>query len=138
MSNIATAAQQRSPDHLRSALVKASLRNGVLHLELVGWSTWLALSRGLDIPLSCVKSAAPGPPGLPKFRWTDLRLGGTHVPSTLATGRFWMGSPHRWVFLDLRQSSKEILVLQLEDYRYDVVMVEVDDVTAVLKMIGGG
>ena len=67
-----------------------------------------------------------------------MRLGGTHVPSRLATGRFWMGSPHQWVFLDLRQSSKEVLVLELQNHRYDIVMVEVDDVTRVLAMINAG
>jgi len=46
-----------------------------------------------------------------------------------------MGSPHRWVFLDLRRSSKEVLVLELQDYRYDAVMVEVDDIARVLEMI---
>jgi len=75
------------------------------------------------------------PVRLAKFRWTDLRLGGTGVPGTLAVGRFWMGSPHRWVFLDLRRSSKEVLVLELQDYRYDAVMVEVDDIARVLEMI---
>jgi hypothetical protein len=61
-----------------------------------------------------------------------------HVPGRLATGRFWMGSPHRWVFLNLRKSSKEVLVLELQNYRYDVVMVEVDDVARVLEMIRRG
>jgi hypothetical protein len=74
-------------------------------------------------------------PGLPIFRWTDPRLGGTHVPGKLARGRFWMGSPHRWTFLDLRRSSKEVLVFEPQNYRYDVVMIEVDDVARVLKMI---
>lgn len=85
-------------------MVKASVSNGILHLELTGRGKWLGLSGGLDIPLSCVKNAAAGAPGLPKFRWTDLRLrvGGASVPGMLAIGRFWMGSPHRWTFLDLR------------------------------------
>jgi hypothetical protein len=90
-----------------------------VHLELVGWSKWLALSRGLYIRLSCIKSATAGAPDLPKFRWRDLRVGGTGVPGTLAMGRFWMGSPHRWVFLDLRRSSNEVLVLELQNYPYD-------------------
>ena len=116
-------------------MVRTSVKNGVLHLELVGWDQLLALSRDLDIPFACIKSATAGAPCLPKFRWTDLRLGGTGVPGTLAVGRFWMGSPHRWVFLDLRRSSKEVLVLELQDYRYDAVMVEVDDIARVLEMI---
>ena len=89
------------------------------HLELVGWDQLLALSRGLDIPLACIRSATAGAPGIPKFRWTDLRLGGTGMPGTLALGRFWMGSPRRWVFLDLRRFSNEVLVLELQGYRYD-------------------
>jgi len=89
-------------------LVKASVGNGVLHLELISWSRWLALSRGLDIPLPCIKTTAAGAPGLRKFRWIDLRLGGTRVPGTLAAVRFWMGYPRRWGFLHLRRSSKEV------------------------------
>ena len=78
--------------------------------------------------------ARQGCASLPKFRWTDLHLGGTSVPGILAAGRFWMASPHCWVFLDLRRSSKEVLVLKLQNYRYDAVMVEVDDVAGVLKI----
>ena len=89
-------------------MVKASVGNGVLHLELISWSRWLALSRGLDIPLPCIKTTAAGAPGLRKFRWIDLRLGGTRVPGTLAAVRFWMGYPRRWGFLHLRRSSKEV------------------------------
>jgi hypothetical protein len=46
-----------------------------------------------------------------------------------------MGSPHRWVFLDLRRSSNEVLVLELQNYPYDSVMVEVDDVAEVLETL---
>jgi len=46
-----------------------------------------------------------------------------------------MGSPRRWVFLDLRQSSTQALALELQNYRYNVVMVEVDDFARVLKLI---
>jgi len=74
-------------------------------------------TEGLDILLACIRSAATGAPGLPKFRWTDFHLGGTSVPGILAAGRFWMASPHCWVFLDLRRSSKEVLVLKLHNYR---------------------
>jgi hypothetical protein len=60
-------------------LVKASVKDSVLHLELLGWSKWLAISGSLDIPLHCIKRASAGAPGLPEFRWTDLRTGGTSV-----------------------------------------------------------
>jgi hypothetical protein len=43
------------------------------------------------------------------------------MPGTLAAGRLWIGSSYRWVFLDLRRSSKEVLVLELQNYRYEVI-----------------
>ncbi len=46
-----------------------------------------------------------------------------------------MGSPPRWTFLALRRSSREVLVLELRDYRYGVVRVEVGDVASILAMI---
>jgi hypothetical protein len=116
-------------------LVRASIRDSVLHLELSGWSKLLAISRSLDIPLHCINRATAGAPGLPEFRWTDLRTGGASLPGVLAAGRFSMGSPRRRTFLDLRRTSKAVLFVELENYRYDTVIVEVDDITRVLQMI---
>lgn len=116
-------------------MVTASIRDRILYLEIPGWRKWLALTGSLDIPLSCIVSAARGEPGLPKFRSGDLRLGGTGLPGLLAMGRYRMGSPPRRTFLALRRSSREVLVLELRDYRYDIVRVEVDDVAGVLAMI---
>src|SRR5271169_1263928 len=59
-------------------------------------SSFVTAGGSAEQPLPCIKSAAAGAPGLLKFRWTDLRLGGTGAPGTLAAGRFWMGPPHRW------------------------------------------
>jgi len=116
-------------------LVKASIRDGVLHLELSRWSKLLAILGSLNIPLHCIKRATAGAPGLPEFRWTDLRTRGTSVPGVLAAGRFSMGSPRRRAFLDLRRTSKEVLFLELENYPYDAVIVEVDDIIQTLQMI---
>ena len=116
-------------------MVKASINGGVLHLELLGWSKWLAISSNLDIPLRCITRATAGAPGLPEFRWTDLRTAGTSLPGIFAVGRFSMASPRRRTFLDLWRSSKQILSLELENYRDDAVTVEVDDIAQVLQMI---
>ena len=116
-------------------MVRASIKDDILHLDLLGWSKLLAISRSLDVPLHCIKRSTAGPPGLPRFRATDLRTGGTSLPGILAAGRFSMGSPRRRTFLDLRRSSKEVLSLDLENYRYDAVLVEVEDVHLVLEMI---
>jgi hypothetical protein len=117
-------------------MVEVSIEDGTLHLELLGWSKLAALAGSLDIPLACVKSAAAGPPGLPKFQWGDRRVGGTGLPGLVAAGRFIMGTPRRHAFLDLRGSSKDVVVLELADYRYDLVMVEVADASRALQVIG--
>jgi hypothetical protein len=117
-------------------MVEISIKDGVLHLDLLGWSKLLALARSLDIPFACVKSAAAGPPGLPKFQWGDRRVGGTGLPGVVAAGRYSMGNPRRRVFLDLRGSSRNVVVLELAGYRYDLVMVEVADAHRALQVIG--
>ena len=116
-------------------MVEISVREDVIHLEVLGWSKVLALKSSLDIPVRCVKHALAGTAGLPRFRWTDLRAGGTGLPGVIAAGTFYMGSPQRRVFLDLRRWSKEIVVLELENYPYALVMVEVSDVQGSLQLI---
>jgi hypothetical protein len=118
-------------------MVEVTVQNGAIHIEVLGNSRMLAFKRTLDIPIRCVERAVAGPPGLPSFRWTDLRLGGTGVPGRIAAGTYYMGRPHRWTFLDLRQSSENVLVLELKDYRYGAVMVEVADVQKTLQLIQG-
>lgn len=116
-------------------MVEISTTDATLHLELLGWSKLLALAGSLDIPLACIRSAAAGPPGLPKFRWGDRRIGGTGLPGLVAAGRYSMGEPRRRAFLDLRSSSKDVVVLELAGYRYDLVMVEVADAGRALQAI---
>ena len=116
-------------------VVGVVVADGLLRLQLHGLSRWLALSGRFDIPLTCIRSATAGAPGLPHFRPTDLRLGGTSVPGVFAIGRFSMGSPRRATFLALRRSSRQVLALELENHRYDAVQVEVEDVERVLAMI---
>jgi hypothetical protein len=65
-----------------------------------------------------------------KNTFTSRPLSGSTKRSAVRTG-----SPYRWVFLDLRRSSKEVPVLELQKYRCDIVMVEVDDVARALEMI---
>ena len=116
-------------------MVELSVRDGVVHLDVLGWARILAFASTLDIPLRCIKSAVAGAAGLPKFRWGDLRLGGTSIPRLFAVGTFSMGSPRRRSFLDLRRASKEVVVLELENCGYDLVMVEVSNADRALKLI---
>jgi len=76
-----------------------------------------------------------GPAGLPTFRIGDIRTLGTSLPGVVAVGSFRMGRPWQRVFLDLRRSSREVLVLELEEWRYDCVMAEVRDALAAVRAI---
>ncbi len=111
------------------------MRDNVIHVEMLGWSKLFTLRRSLDIPAQCVRGAVAGEPGLPPLRWSDLRLGGTALPGLIAAGTYYMGRPRRWVFIDLRRSSKNVLVLELEGYRYSTLMVEVADVAQALRLV---
>ena len=116
-------------------MVEITARDNVIHVEMLGWSKLFTLRGSLDIPARCVRSAVAGEPGLPVFRWNDLRLGATGVPGLIAAGACYMGRPRRWVFLDLRRSSKNVLVLELEGYSYSTLMVEVADVPQALRLV---
>ena len=109
--------------------------DGSLHIDVLGWSAILGLRRSLDIPPGHVRGVRVGPPGLPTFRFGDLRTLGTSLPGVVAVGSFRMGRPWRRVFLDLRRSSREVLVLELEGWRYDCIMAEVRDAQAAVYAI---
>jgi hypothetical protein len=107
-------------------MVEVSIRGDALHLEILGWSRLLGFRRGLDIPLKSIKRVSISDP-LPRFRFGDIRVLGTSLPGAIAVGTFWMGSPHRWAFLDVRKKATEILSLDLDGYRFGRVVVEVKD-----------
>jgi len=107
-------------------MVEISIKGDALHLDILGWSRLLGLRRGLDIPLKSIRRVSITDP-LPRFRWGDIRVLGTSLPGAIAVGTFWMGSPHRWTFLDVRKKGSELLSLDLEGYRFGRVVVEVKD-----------
>ena len=117
-------------------MIKVSPKTGrSLHIDVLRWSAILGLRRSLDIPAGHVRGVRVGPPGLPTFRLGDLRTLGTSLPGVVAVGSFRMGRPWRRAFLDLRRSSREVLVLELEGWRYDCIMAEVRDAQAAVYAI---
>jgi len=116
-------------------MIELSVRGDALHLEILGWTKLWALRWSLDIPLPCIQTATSGPPGLPSFRSGDLRVGGTSIPRLFAAGSYLMGASRRRAFLDLRRSSREVVKLELENYPYALIMVEVADAAKALALI---
>jgi len=116
-------------------MVELSVMGNDLHVEILGWDKLLGLKSSIDVPfgaIKCVDAAA----GFPKFRWSDIRVLGTGYPG-VAIGTFWMGSPHRWAFLDVRRSSKDVVSLQIEGRFYSSIVVEVTDAQTAAEQIRG-
>jgi hypothetical protein len=114
-------------------MVELSVNGKDLHFEILGWSKLLGMKSSIDVPLNAIKSVAAAA-GLPKSRWTDLRVLGTGFPG-IAVGTFWRGSPHRWAFLDVRSSSKEVVSLEIEGQFYRSIIVEVKNAQAAIEQI---
>ena len=115
-------------------MVELSINGKDLHIEILGWSKLLGMKSSIDFPLSAIKSVA-ATAGLPKSRWTDLRVLGTGFPRRIAVGTFWRGLPHRWAFLDVRSSSKEVVSLEIEGQFYRSIIVEVKNARAAIEQI---
>jgi hypothetical protein len=117
-------------------MVELSVNGSDLHVEILGWDKFLGMRSSIDVPLSAIKNVSRVAE-LPKFRWTDIRVLGTGLPRTLAVGTFWIGSPHRWAYLDVRRSSKEIVSLELEGQFYHSIIVEVENAQLAIQHIHG-
>src|SRR5260370_40433199 len=117
-------------------MVELSVKGSDLHVEILGWDKFLGMKSSIDVPLKAIKSVSAAA-GLPTFQWTDLRVLGTGFPRSIAVGTYWIGSPHRWAFLDVRSSSKEVVYLEIEGQFYRSIIVEVKNSQAAIEQIRG-
>ena len=117
-------------------MVELSVKGSDLHVEILGWSKLLGVKSSIDVPLNAIKSVN-ATAGLPKFQWTDVRVLGTGIPRVIAVGTHWIGSPHRWAFLDVRSSSKEVVSMELEGQFYSSIIVEVKNAHVAIQQIRG-
>lgn len=115
-------------------MVELSVIGSDLHIEILGWDKLLGFRGSIRVPLAAVKSVTMAA-GLPKFNWTDVRVLGTGMPGSIAIGTYWIGSPHRWAFLDVRSSSKEIVSLEIEGRFYRSIIVEVKNAQDAIAQI---
>jgi hypothetical protein len=92
------------------------------------------MKRSIDVPLSALKNVTIGA-GMPKFLWSDVRVLGTGMPGRIAVGTYWLGSPHRWAFLDVRSSSKNVVLLEIEGQFYRSIIVEATNPEVAINQI---
>jgi hypothetical protein len=117
-------------------VVELSVKGNDLHVEILGRDKFLGMKSSIDVPLRAIKSITAAA-GLPKFQWTDLRVLGTGFPGSIAVGTYWIGSPHRWAFLDVRSSSKEVVSMEIEGQFYSSIIVEVKNAQVAIEQIRG-
>jgi hypothetical protein len=117
-------------------MVELSVRGNDLHIEILGRDKLLGFKSSIDVPLKAIRSLSAAA-GLPRFRRGDIRVLGTGFPRVIAIGTYWIGSPHRWAFLDVRSSSTDVVSLEIEGQFYRSIIVEVKNAQAAIQLIRG-
>ncbi len=112
-------------------MVELSFGPGELVLEVQGWSKLWALKSRLEIPLENIRGARADPT-VARGWWKGIRAPGTHIPGLIVAGTFYQDGKR--IFWDVRDAEHTI-VIDLNDERYDQLIVEVrDPATAVSKI----
>jgi hypothetical protein len=112
-------------------MVEISIVEDALHLEVQGWDKLWTLKSRLTIPLSHVRGVRADPEVAHGW-WHSIRAPGTQLPGVITAGTFYQHGKR--VFWDAHQPENTI-VLDLEDERYDQLIVEVADPADVVRQI---
>jgi hypothetical protein len=104
-------------------MVELSLEAGSLILKVKGLDRLWAFRSRLEIPLAHIKGVRADPSVAMGWR-RGIRAAGTHVPGVLVAGTFYQDGKR--VFWDVHRADKTI-VFDLDDDRYDQLIVEVAD-----------
>lgn len=106
-------------------MVRASIEHNTLRLELCGLSKLWALQKQLEIPLGHVRAVGPGE-ALARAWWSGQGgpglLGGT------------LHQDGKRIFWDVRDPGRAV-VIDVEDERYEQLIVEVADPAMAVKQI---
>ncbi len=114
-------------------MVEIRIEADHLHVEVLGWSKLWAMRSRLDVPLRCVKHARLADGDIP--RNYPIRFPGTGFPGVIAAGSFTDFSFKRSAFFDIRNRRENVLVVDLAEWKYEVLVVEVRDARAAAEMI---
>ena len=95
-----------------------------LVLEMEGLDKLWTLRSHLEIPLANVSGVHLADPDVVKGWWKGVRAPGTYFPGAIVAGTFYKDGKR--VFWDVK-SHEQAIVIDLEDERYDELIVEVED-----------
>jgi hypothetical protein len=115
------------------ALISIDRERNLLIAEMQGLDKLWALKSRLEIPLGHVRGAThdPGIAREPK----GVRIGGTHLPGVVTAGRFRRHG--EWVFWDVKNPERTVVVELADEETYDRLVVEVEDPRATVALIEG-
>ena len=112
-------------------MVSISVRDTTVVFEVEGLDKLWALKSHLEIPIERIRGVRADPE-IARGWWKGFRLPGTHIPGVITAGTFYQSG--RWVFWDVKDPAGTIVV-DLEDDRYDAIIVEVADPAAAVAQI---
>jgi hypothetical protein len=112
-------------------MVEISIVDDTLHLEVQGWDKLWAFKSRLTISLLQVRGVRADPE-VARGWWHGIKAPGTQLPGVITAGTFYQEGKR--VFWDVHQPENTI-VLDLEDDRYDQLVVEVADPADVVRRI---
>jgi hypothetical protein len=124
---IAVAAARKSA---LTTMVDLKINGDNLDLEFLGWSKLWALRSRMTIPIASIKTVRSDGE-VPKGFY--FRAFGTGFPGMISAGMF--TDFKRWAFFDLRADRTNVVILELAEWKYDVVAIEVRDGRATTAMI---
>lgn len=104
-----------------------------LVFEVEGFDKFWALKSRLVIPVADVRSARRDPAVVKG--WKGWRCPGTNAPGVLTAGTFYHDGKR--VFWDIHDPERAVVV-ELDNERYDQLVIEVADPDAVVTMLNHG
>jgi len=113
-------------------MVDVSIDGDRLTLEVEGLDKLWALKSRLEIPLAHIRGVYSDPQMASSWRWKGIRAPGTSLPGVITAGTFYQEGKR--VFWDVHDPERTI-VIELDDERYDMLIVEVADPDEAVSLI---
>lgn len=112
-------------------MVTIEIKGKQLIVNVQGWDRLWALKSRMTFPIKNI-SSVHAEPSTKLGWWKGIRAPGTHIPGVIVAGTYYRKGKR--VFWDVK-NPKNTVVINLIDERYNQLVVEVDDPTAVVAQI---
>jgi hypothetical protein len=112
-------------------MVRLIFETKSLQLEVLGLHKFWAFKGSFNIPYNSIRDARVDPAAA-RRGWKGWRLPGTHIQGVITAGTFYKKGQR--IFWDVGRS-RNALVIELENHKYDEVIVEVENPVEDLRRI---